>query len=102
MDKNLSVHELSHDLRDVLSATVDAFVKFQRENGVEFSSLVILLALEMEASRVRRYCKAMGVTKEQIKEVQEAASACGRALYDEERAALSFGAGEETADKAIN
>lgn len=79
-----NAHDMSHELQEVISATLEAFVSFQEERGVKLSSAIVLLALEMEASRVRRHCRGMGVTNDEIKEIQRAASSCARSLYEKE------------------
>lgn len=77
-----NAHDLAHELRDTIFATLNAFVAFQLERGIELSPAMILLALEMEASRVRRHCRALGITKDQIREIQGAASSCARVIYE--------------------
>lgn len=76
-------HELGHELRDILASTVDAFIAFQREHGVRVSLAATLLALEMEASVARRICRDAGATKEHIKDIQQSASKCASAIYEE-------------------
>jgi hypothetical protein len=76
-------HELGHELRDIIASTVEAFVTFQREQGVRVSLAATLLALEMEASVARRSCRDAGATKEQLKEIQQAASKCASAIYED-------------------
>lgn len=82
MADEATVHELGHELRDVIAATVDAFVAFHQAQGVRVSSAAILLALEMEASVTRRLCREAGVTKDQIKEMQAAASDCAKSIFE--------------------
>lgn len=76
------VHEMGHELRDIIAATVEAFVSFQESQGVRVSSYAILLAIEMEASVVRRFCRTAGITKAQIKELQEQASDCAEEVFE--------------------
>ncbi len=91
-------HELGHELRDVLSSTVNAFIALHEGQGNRVSLPAILLALEMEASVVRRLCRDMGITKAQIKDLQKSASNCASAIYEE----LTFGEEPPEDDPPLN
>lgn len=76
------VHEQAHELRDIIAATVEAYLAFRESQGQPTNPAVVLMALEMEASVVRRLCRDSGMPKDLIKSVQSSASMCGKEVYD--------------------
>lgn len=81
MANDSDAHEIAHELRDVVSSTVDAYLAYQRELGASVGVATVLLALEMQASLVRRWCRDGGVTKDEIRQIQMAASDCAKDIY---------------------
>lgn len=78
-----AAHIAAHALQEQLASTISTFLMALSQSSTP-SGVVALLATEMQASILRRYCRDAGANKEFVETIRTLASKCGREIYEDQ------------------